>query len=479
MAAGPELKAIFPMAGRPGTTNEVVFADKMEPWPVGVWCEPAGVTFTATTNKGKFLAVVGKDAAPGPRLVRVYNSEGVSDARFFVVDRMRQLEEKEPNSHLAEAMDPGELPVVVNGRLERNDPVDCFRFELKKGEWLEGWVEAYTLMSKLDAVLKLVTTNGVTLTWNHDFATFDPHLWWRAPEDQVVIAQVFGFVYPANSEIRLYGGEEAVYRLHLAHTGPPSWKDAGERSSALPIAARGTIEKVEQEDRYEFAVKKDEWVEARVRAASLGSPLDAWLKLVDGAGKQLAYDDDAEGSRDPRIEWKAPADTNYFLVVGSVLNRGATNYHYALEAREVAPDFSAVWAGSSVVITNGGTNTVKFSVKRSRGHANDLVAEFRGLPEGVTGAAVSIGSKSGEITMTLAASKGAREFQGPIRLMVLDTVSRIEKAAVVELTTRGEDNGVPNGYNALAIESYDSFWLTVRTQAVAVKEVATNVAGKK
>jgi hypothetical protein len=217
-------------------------------------------------------------------------------------------------------------------------------------------------------------------------------------------------------------------------------------------------------------------VEARVRAASVGSALDAWLKIVDGAGKQLAYDDDAEGSRDPRIEWKATAETNFFFVVGSILNRGATNYHYRLEAREVAPDFRAVWSGSSLVITNGGTNTVKFDVKRTRGHATDLVAELRGLPEAVTSSAVNLTNKSGEITMTLAPSQGAAAFQGPIRLIVLDTVSKIEKAAMVELTTRGENNGVPNGYTTLAIEAYEQFWLTVRTQAV--KEIATNTASR-
>ena len=38
--------------------------------------------------------------------------------------------------------------------------------------------------------------------------------------EQTVIVQVFGFVYPANSDIRLTGGEEAYYRLQLAKAAP-------------------------------------------------------------------------------------------------------------------------------------------------------------------------------------------------------------------------------------------------------------------
>jgi hypothetical protein len=54
-----------------------------------------------------------------------------------------------------------------------------------------------------------------------------------------------------------------------------------------------------------------------------------------------------------------------------------------------------------------------------------------------------------------------------------DAKTKRAKAAVVELTTRGENNGVPNGYSTLAIESYDHCWLTVKPAPPAKPPITT------
>lgn len=476
-AEPPELRALYPIGAALDTTNHISLAGKFDPWPPKIWCEPPGLAFQFETNKNKLTIVIPRDAKPGARLIRVYNEDGASDARFFVVGNGRELVEKEPNNHLAEAQEPGSLPCVINARFDKNDDADCYKIALRAGDWIDASVEAYTLMSKVDAVLRLVTTNGVTLAWNHDYATFDPHLWWRAPSDQTVILQAFGFAYPANSEIRLTGGEEAFYRLHLANSPPPRWQDQNEtNTTALPFRKLGTLAQPHQEDRYIFSMEKDRFVEARIRAAVLGSPLDAWLKIEDLAGKQLAQNDDHDGTRDPQLEWKAPAATNYVLVVGSTLNRGQTNYHYELNARLLLPDFSATWSANGLILKAGETNTLKFDFKRLREHTNDVTALLQGLPEGVNCQPTNLPAKSGEVSWSIVAGTNAAAFQGPIRLTLVDSQTKIEKNALIELTTRGENNGVPNGYNTLAIERYDAFWLTVKTQAV--KEMTTNSASK-
>src|SRR5207237_732761 len=135
-------------------------------------------------------------------------------------------------------------------------------------------------------------------------------LWWRAPADQTVILQVFGFAYPANSDIRLSGGEEAFYRLHLASTEPPAWRDSVmlDTPVTLPIDFAGTISTAGQEDKIPFQGKKDQYIEAQIESARLGFPLDAWLKVVDPAGAEIARQEDSNGSPDPRLEWKCPGD---------------------------------------------------------------------------------------------------------------------------------------------------------------------------
>jgi hypothetical protein len=329
-------------------------------------------------------------------------------------------------------------------------------------------------MSKIDGVLRLVTTNGVTLAWNHDYETFDPHLWWRAPSEQTVIVQVFGFVYPANSDIRLTGGDEAFYRLHLASTPPPEWRDSKtETTNDLSFEIAGTLSKPGQLDKIPFLGKKDQYIEAEIESAHLGYPLDAWLKITDVAGAEIAKNEDSNGSADPRIEWKCNRDTNFFFVVGSTLNRGSTNYHYKLRAQVVPPDFAATSSANELVVTAGSTNTLKIDFKRLRDDTNEVTVEFLGLPTGVTAVTPNLLSKSGEVSFPIVAATNAIPFQGPIRLALTDSQTKTQKFAVIELTTRGENNGVPNGYSKLAINSFGSIWLTVKPPATNTSETKT------
>lgn len=147
-----------------------------------------------------------------------------------------QINEREPNDHFAKAQRLPQLPVTINGRFDKSGDVDSFAIELRNGEWLEARVDCYTLMSKVDAVLRLVTTNGEQLAWNHDFITLDPRLVWRAPANETVVLQIFGFAFPPDSDIRLTGGEGATYRLHLAITNsaPQICDSPNEREPTTP-----------------------------------------------------------------------------------------------------------------------------------------------------------------------------------------------------------------------------------------------------
>lgn len=477
-AETPELKSINPIGASRGTSNLYTIHCKVDAWPPKFWTSAPGLNFITDTNKNKATIEIPADATPGPRLVRIYNNDGASEPEFFVIGEGREIAEKENNNKLAEAQSVTNLPIVISGKLDKNDDVDCFKIEMPKGATLEASIEAYTLMSKVDAVLKVVTTNNFTLAWNHDYATFDPHLWYQATNDQTVIVQVFGFAYPAGSEIRLAGGEEVPYRLHLSwNTQTPAGPGNTDTNLAtLPFSRAGAITEIRQEHRYPFKGQKDQFIVARVQAATAGSPLDPYLKILDSAGAQITRDDDADGTPDPRLEWKCPADTNYVLVVGSTLNRAGTNYTYRLTAELAPPDFKAIWSSGAATFTAGTTNTLKIDLKRQCDHTNEITPAFRNLPDSIAITPLTnLPAKSGEVTFTLTINSNAPAFQGPIQLALLDTVTKAEKTAIVELTTRGENNGVPNGYNKLAIESYDHVWLTIKTQEI---KLATNTAAK-
>jgi len=480
IAVEPALDAFYPAGGALGTTNVVTAIGKFESWPPKVWVNDAALTFTAETNKGKFSVAIASDAVPGPRLVRLYNDEGASEPRAFVIGEGRELTEAEPNNHFIKPQSINKLPATINGRLDKSGDVDSFAIGVRAGQWLDARVDCYTLMSKVDAVLRLVSTNGQQLAWNHDFVTLDPRLVWRAPTDQTVVLQIFGFAYPPGSDIRLTGGDDAVYRLHIAMTNnlPAVCDFATEREPnngvedaqdiEAPALVHGAIAVADDEDRFQFSAKKNEFIEVRVEAASFGSPLDAWLKIEDSAGNQLARNDDAEGSRDPRLEWKVPTDGTFVAAIGSVTHRGGEDFCYRLAVQRVEPDYRATLSASSLVLTGGATNELKLELKRLRGFTNELMPIFQNLPDGVTVLTTNLPQKDGTASIRISVATNAPNFQGPVQLALTDSKTKRQRTVRAELTTRGE-----TGFNHLLVEETDPFWLTVRQKPASDQKAPT------
>jgi len=478
----PTLEMFYPAGGERGSTNIVSAIGKFDAWPPKFWVSCLGLLFNAETNKGKFFLGIAPDASPGPRLVRLYNTDGASEPRFFVVGETHEIPEIEPNNYFSKPQVIDELPVTINGRLDKNGDVDSFGINLRAGQWLEARVDSYTLMAKLDPVLRLVTTNGQQLAWNHDFITLDPRLVWRAPGNQTVVLQVFAFPYPAENDIRLTGGDAAVYRLHLAVAGQspdspvaPTEKEPNNtlenaQQIEMPAMVVGVIGSADDEDRFRFPAKKNEMIEAFVEAASFGSPLDAWLKIEDSGGKELARTDDADGSRDPRLEWQAPSDGAFVVAVGSTTHRGGEEFRYRLLLRPAKSDFRASLTSSSLVLTQGMSNELNLNLKRLHHYTNELIAAFRDLPAGVTATTTNRLQQEGKISFQVAAASDAPIFQGPITLTLMEAETKQERVVPIALTGRTENNGVPGGYTHLLIESIDQLWLTVRPKPIEAEK---------
>ena len=531
-AAAPVLDTLFPAAVQVGTTNAVVAVGKSEPWPPKVWVDAPGIRFEPTTNSGTFSVIVAPDVPIGPHLVRVFNDDGASAPRFLVVAREPQTAEVEPDDDLTKPQAISALPASVNGRLEKSGDVDSFAVELATGQTLVASVEAYTLMSPLDAVLRLVDPRGVVLAMEHDDGrTLDPLLTWTARSAGRHIVQVFGFAYPAESEVRFTGNAKCVYRLHLSggpvvsHTVPlgvrrgvrtplrafgwnlgkdadrevlsdavPATSDATRteflfpgaiRAIVLPVgdgpesvesepngtaaqanrievpgAVTGRIAEAGDEDRFVFKAKKDEKLSVEVRSAAFGFPLDAWLKVEDTAGKELAKNDDSTGA-DPGLVWAASADGEFVLAVGNLLHRGGADHLYRLSIARLVPSMKATVAADGFVVEPGKTNEVKVSIARQHGFAAKLVVSVKGLPDGVKSAPVEVAETGTEALLRWIAAADAKASGGPVEIVLAETGSGREHRAVHELTTTGENNGVPQGFKQLVIGSVEKLWLTV------------------
>jgi len=215
-AAAPTLDYIFPLAFQRGSTAAVTLGGKLDPWPVSVWADCSGVTFRTETNNGKISVETSKEAPLGPHLLRVYDHDGVSAPRCFVITSEQDVMEKEPNDSLQQAQVIEKLPVVITGRLEKSGDVDSFAITVPSGKWLVARVDAFSLGSPVDAVLHLFDGRGVRVAFNHDSAqSLDPLLAYKVATPGRHVVQVAGFAYPPAADVRFAGSAATIYRLSI------------------------------------------------------------------------------------------------------------------------------------------------------------------------------------------------------------------------------------------------------------------------
>jgi len=484
-AAEPTITHLYPAAGQQGTTVSVTPVGKSDPWPPQVWVDAPGIDFKPAKAKGKFDVEIAKDAAPGPHLVRFFNNDGTSQPRFFIVSTEPELLKKEPNDGFQSPQKIEALPATISGRLDKSGDVDSFAVTLKKGQSLRAWVEAYVLASTFDGMVRIVDEKGNELAFNHDGRTLDPDLRWEAPRDGTFIVQLMGFVYPATADVRLTGGDGCVYRLHLTTAPPPQVSfpapAAGEGADiaehepndtidkaqgvTIPCFVTGSIDKAGDEDRFTFNAEKGKIYELNVVGAHAGSPLDAWLKIESKESKQLARADDTDGSRDPRLTWTAPGSGPFYVAVGDVTHHGGPDFRYQLHFAEAVPTVAGTAANHSIVIAAGKTGEIKTTVKTANGFKAKLKFAAKNLPEGISAEEIDVPEKGGEITLKLTAVAGAAAANQPIQLVLREIESGTEHPVIFSMITTGENNGVPQGYTELVIDSTNQLWLTITAPA--------------
>ena len=517
-AEAPTLTHLYPVAGQAGRPIAVAFAGKFEPWPPQVWVDAPGIAFTATPVTGTFNVDLAADAPPGPHLVRVFDEQGASAPRVFIVAREPQLREAEPNDAHTSPQALAELPATINGRLDKSGDVDSFAVTLRAGQTVVVWLEAYVLGSAFDGLIRIVDETGRQLAFNHDGRLLDPFLAWEAPRDGRFIVQVMGFAFPPASDVRLTGGEGCVYRLHLTggafvrHTLPlaaprgskgklqligwnlpspelefeaakdgavaalpgvmmaapvalsdipelieaePNDVPAAAQQITVPGAVTGRIQQPKDEDRYTFTAKKQQIYELKITGDPCGSALDAWMQIDGADGKELARNDDADKSPDPQLSWTAPADGPVTVTIGDVAHRGGAAFVYRFAFREAAPRIEATVAAHAFTIAPGKTSDIKVTIKRLHGHATKLQLTAADLPAGITAPPVEFPEKGEEATLKLTADAAATAANQPFKLLLQEVGS--DRRFPVRYPAKGTDEN----YTEALIDWTDALWLSV------------------
>jgi hypothetical protein len=241
-AKPPVVTSLFPAGARQGTTVLVTASGTFDRWPVGGWSDGPGVTVEPLAEKGKLWVSVAEGTAPGVYWVRLYDEEGASALRPFVVGALPEVNEVEPNDDPARAQPLDRPAVTVNGRLARSGDVDGFAVALRRGETLVASVEANRrLGSPMDGLIQVARPDGIVLAANDDDHDRDPQLAFEAPADGTYVVRTFAFPATPDARISFSGAPTYIYRLTLTTRGfvDHPYPLAVARDAPGPVRAEG------------------------------------------------------------------------------------------------------------------------------------------------------------------------------------------------------------------------------------------------
>lgn len=172
---------------------------------------------------------------------------------------------------------------------------------------------------------------------------------------------------------------------------------------AAPVIANGRIDQPGDIDLWAIAARQGQALRLDLRAARLGSPLDAVLEVLDESGKSLALADDLGGGQtDCRLDFTPPADGQYLLKVRErFASRGGPRFVYRLEVNDQPqpPDFQLTLPVDALTAEREKPAKLNLAVVR-RGYSGPIELAFEGLPEGVAVAPTTIPENAANIELT-------------------------------------------------------------------------------
>lgn len=192
---------------------------------VGNFPRPS-VGYPAGGKRGEPFKVqlLGDATGPIEQLVSA-PSEPKSDTHLFIEDKdgvtpsavpfraftEGNVLEAEPNDAF-ETATAAELPLAINGRLEKPGDADYFKLSAKKGQVWEIECYARRIGSPADTVFNVYKSDKKSLVANDDARGQDSYLRWQVPED--------GEYYIRVSDHLGQGGPTYVYRVELTPVRP-------------------------------------------------------------------------------------------------------------------------------------------------------------------------------------------------------------------------------------------------------------------
>jgi hypothetical protein len=459
-AAPPSFESIFPAGGQVGTQIEVKVAGKgLDKSSPQAWSSDPKVVISSGKKPNLFQLGISADAAPGPRLMRFFTSEGATAPRLIEVGPFEELMETEPNDTLVTAKaNPAKMNVTINGVLEKAGDVDTHAFPVEKGQRIILELHGYGIGSAMDPAMRLLNEQGVEIEAGHDTHNLDPRIEHTPTANGTLFVQIFAFSHPPAADVAFKGSAHHVYRLKLTEEPKKTPRLNEPKTIAVPTILSGCIAKAREEDVFSFTAEKGDDLQITVRAQAIRSPLDAILRIEDADGKTLQQaDDGAKENLDPALHWKAPKDGEFKFVIADRFHQGSADHLYEFSVKAFAPSLTGTLDTHAYRLEAGKNVEVKLTVKVDGKFTSKIQARAVNLPAGVTAELVDVPLKGGEVKLTLKAATDAAASQAPFAVEIV--TNEPPEATQVVLASYVMPFTEPRG--DLLIMSDTHPWLTV------------------
>jgi hypothetical protein len=301
----PFITHVFPLGGQRGTTTHVsVF----------------GVNLPATT-----MDIALPADAPAKRPLWLAAGGVNSNSVPFAAGDAKEIVETEPNDTPA-AANRVEVPVTINGRIDKPGDVDHFVFAAKAGEKLVMEVRARRLESPPDSMLTLFGPKGQKLAENDDTPDPEEGMITHQADSKIIYTTPAAGDYTLRiRDMQGKGGSEYGYRLTIA----PQRPDFALRITPdNPRAARSDCAVLTV-----YAVRKDGFAEP-IRISVDGLPRGCVASLAEIPAKQDRVSFTITIPENAPLGMLSPGVTGTALVGGKEVTRRA------LPAEEVMQAFS-------------------------------------------------------------------------------------------------------------------------------------------
>lgn len=489
---------MYPAGAQIGTTVEVTLAGAFPTWPVNVWTSDPKIVGTASKEKGKISLKIPADSSPKPLWIRIHDAEGASAPRPFLLGRLFETMEVEPNDLYVKAQTIT-ANTVINGKFNKSGDVDHYRRALKKGETLVvSLVSNEVIHSPTDSVLQLLDSRGFVVAQNHDTRGLDPQISFTAAKDDEYIVRVLSFPAQPDSTIGLYGNDAAIYRLTMTtgpfadHTIPlavtlknpttirvqgwnipdsfgdlkvennheAAWIDHSKLTEILPVhladepkivdpsgvlkppfQLTNQILKKGELHTYKISVQKGKPLQISTSSRIWNLMVTPMLTLRDSKNKIVSKAAPPDVNLDCEIRYTPPLDETLSLEIRDQFGYASSRSTYLLRVREPKPDFELKSTSDRIGVKAGQSTTISLAVNSLNGFNEKLTIDHVELPEGISAAVVAQPKEKEDnkvVNLELKASPTAKSgaFQLRMRSARGDQIVQPAFAIVPEFTLR-------------------------------------------